>query len=121
MLNAMLETDDGALWFATGFSAEGGISIYDGTTWRTVTKEDGLAGSKVRSLFQDEAGAIWVSSEYNGTVRMAQGALQHLTPEEGLAGWEVKAMLQDSRGNLWLGTELGLTRISHAAWMTLGK
>jgi len=86
-----------------------------------VTKEDGLAGSKVRSLFQDEAGAIWVSSEYNGTVRMAQGGRQRFTPEEGLAGWEVKAMLQDSQGNLWLGTELGLTRISHEAWQALGE
>ena len=121
MLNAMLETEDGALWFATGFSAEGGLSIHDGNTWRALTKEDGLAGSKVRSLFQDESGAIWVSSEYNGTVRMTQGGLQSFTPKEGLAGWEVKAMLQDSRGNLWLGTELGLTRISHEAWIALGE
>jgi len=119
MLNAMLETDDGALWFGTGFSAEGALSIYSGQTWRTLTKEDGLAGAKVRSLFQDNAGTIWASSEYNGTTRMAEGGWQIITPEEGLAGWEVKAALQDSRGNLWLGTELGLTRISHGAWLAL--
>lgn len=120
MLNAVLETGDGTLWFGTGFSAEGALSIIDDGMWRTLTKDDGLAGAKVQSLFQDDAGVIWASSEYNGTTRMAADSWQIITPEEGLAGWEVMAALQDSRGNLWLGTELGLTRLSHAAWLALG-
>ncbi len=119
MLNAMLEDEQGALWFGTGFSAEGGLSIHEGQTWRTLTQEDGLAGAKVRYLFQDVAGVFWVGSEYNGILRMGQDAWQIFTPEAGLAGWEVKAMLQDSSGTLWLGTELGLTRISHEAWLAL--
>jgi ligand-binding sensor domain-containing protein len=133
MLNTMLEAPEGTLWFGTGFSADGGLSIYRTGQWSTLTKADGLAGAKVRSLFQDEAGAVWVGSEYNGILRMAPirqtGSIlpldpptgQVFTPEMGLAGWEVKAMLQDSQGTLWLGTELGLTRISHKAWLALGS
>ncbi len=124
-LNAMLEDDDGTLWYGAGFSSYGGVAIHNGSGWRTLTVDDGLAGAKVRYLFRDAADAIWVGSEYNGIVWMGPdtpaSGWRTFTPKEGLAGLEVKAMLQDSQGNLWIGTEAGLTRISHDAWMQLGK
>ena len=125
MLNTMLETEDGTLWFGLGFSAEGGLTIFRDGAWRSVTKEDGLAGAKVRYLFQDQAGGIWIGSEYNGMLYLGDYDIDSLddgriyTPDEGLAGFEVKAMLQDSQGTLWLGTELGLTRMSYEAWSAL--
>jgi ligand-binding sensor domain-containing protein len=119
MVNAILEDEKGWLWFGTGFSSLGGASIYDGQSWRTITKEDGLAGEKVRSLFLDSASSLWVGSEYDGIALQEEGGWRIYTPDDGLAGWEVKAMLQDSQDNLWLGTEGGLTRIGSSAWRNL--
>ena len=50
---------------------EGGASVFTkvGKKWHLeedLSKTDGLAGEKVRSLFQDSKGIIWMGSEYDG-------------------------------------------------------
>jgi ligand-binding sensor domain-containing protein len=107
------------LWFGTGFSATGGLTRYDGRRWQSFDRDDGLAGPKVRYLFQDQAGVLWVGSETSGIVRMAGEQWPVYSPKNGLAGWEVLAMLQDSEQNVWLGTEAGLTRVDAQAWRDL--
>jgi len=125
MVNAILEDREGALWFGVGFAARGGANRLapdatgdPGSPWMTFTEEDGLAGPKVRSLFEDAEGALWFGSEYNGVARYADGEWLTLEPERGFSGAEIKAMLQTPDGALWFGTESGLTRISAEA---LGK
>jgi ligand-binding sensor domain-containing protein len=110
-VNSITEGPDNAIWFGTGFSSRGGASRFDGETWTTISKEDGLAGGKVRYVYLDTDSALWFGSEYNGIARFDGQSWQIFSPENGLAGWEVKAMLRDSDGTLWLGTENGLTRI----------
>ena len=77
----------------------------------TLTKENGLAGGKVRSLYEDRDGRLWFGSEYDGIAVYTDNRWQVITPNYGLAGWEVKEMVQDSDGVYWLGTEKGLSRI----------
>ena len=119
VVNAILEDRQGLLWFGTGFSSQGGVSSFDGTAWNLLTHEDGLAGAKTRSLFEDARGGVWFGSEYDGIALNDGQSWRTFTPKAGLAGWEVKDMLQDSGENLWLGTENGLTRLSSQAWQDL--
>ena len=114
MVNAILEDREGVLWFGTGFAARGGVSLYDGAQWTALTREDGLAGDKVRSLFQDAAGVMWIGSEYDGIARATGQGWQVLDVKSGLSGMEIKAILQTPQGDLWLGTENGITRITAA-------
>jgi ligand-binding sensor domain-containing protein len=79
-----------------------------------VTRQDGLAGEVLRSVFQDEGGRMWLGSEYDGLAVQSGAGWHIVTPRSGLAGWEVKTMLQDPDGTYWLGTENGLSRI--ASW-----
>lgn len=121
MVNAILEEREGALWFGVGFAARGGANRWEGApgtpgaTWATFTEADGLAGPKVRSLFEDAEGALWFGSEYNGVARYAGGEWLALEPERGFSGAEIKCMAQTPDGALWFGTESGLTRISAEA------
>jgi len=78
-------------------------------------KSDGLAGEKVRSLFQDRDGVYWIGSEYDGVVRWDGDSRQTLTVREGLSGNEIKDWLQDQDGSLWLATEDGVTLIRQKA------
>jgi ligand-binding sensor domain-containing protein len=43
------------MWFGT----EGGVSRYDGTNWKSFTKEDGLVENLVRAILEDRDGNIW--------------------------------------------------------------
>ena len=93
-----------------------------GTNWeidQRLSQDDGLAGEKVRSIFEDQNGTLWFGSEYDGIALNDGQSWRIFTPKTGLAGWEVKDMLQDSAENLWLGTENGLTRLSSQAWQDL--
>ena len=53
---------DGALWFATS----GGVSRYDGTTWRSFTTADGLARNSVNAVLE-------LATERCGSVRLVAG------------------------------------------------
>ena len=75
-----------------------------------------LAGPKVRSLWEDGAGRIWIGSEFEGlAVRLGGRTLRILTTDDGLAGQEIMAIAGTPDGAVWLGTIDGLTRIGPEA------
>ena len=78
-----------------------------------LTRKDGLAGDKVRLIYQDKAGNIWFASEYDGVAVFRDGKrVALLTTADGLAGQEVKKIVQEDSGIYWLATEQGLNRIA---------
>lgn len=118
-ITSLIETSDGYLWAGCGLNDRGGAVrfSFDGENWeidRSLNKNDGLAGEKVRSLFED-LGIIWFGSEYDGLALSDGHAWRTLTLEDGLSDLEIKAIKQDSDGNIWLGTRNGITRINQNA------
>jgi signal transduction histidine kinase/ligand-binding sensor domain-containing protein len=70
------------------------------------TTADGLAGVRIRSLFQSADGHIWVGttvglSEYDGE------RFYNYAGEQGVVGGPINTMAEDGDGNLWIGTDLG--------------
>src|SRR5207247_2149866 len=62
----------GRVWFAEnafGRGGGGGVSYYDGRTWRTFTTADGLASDIVVDILQDERGAMWFATSCTGVSR----------------------------------------------------
>jgi ligand-binding sensor domain-containing protein len=107
----ILEDSRGVLWVATGFANRGGVAKMSRGQWSALTKRDGLAGWKVRSVFEDRQGRLWFGSEYDGVAVLSGGGWRVIPPSAGLAGREVKAVVQDEAGVYWLGTDSGLSRI----------
>jgi len=89
--------------------------------YNTLIKSDGLAGEKVRSIYQDNAGRLWFGSEYDGVTIFDNKAINIYTVDDGLSDNEVKCMFQDNEGNMWLGTRDGITYISSEALIRLKK
>ncbi len=110
-INAIIEDDRGTLWVGTGLASRGGAMFLDGDGWHTLTKADGLAGEKVRSLMIDRSKRLWFGSEYDGIAVYDSPQWRIISPQSGLAAGEVKAMLQDVDGNYWLGTSDGINRL----------
>ena len=53
----LIQERDGALWVATGFANLGGAARLADGAWTRLTRADGLAGEKVRSVYADRAGS----------------------------------------------------------------
>lgn len=124
-INAIVPVGDTEVWVATGFLDRGGVAVFTvgDTGWvtlaRTVSKADGLAGEKARSLCVTRDGTIWVGSEYDGLAYYRNGHWRVLTEQDGLCNNEIKTMAQDAEGNLWLGTRDGVMRLTAAALTAL--
>lgn len=90
----------GNLWFATD---GGGVSRYDGKTFKHFTETEGLCGNYVRAILEDRAGNLWFAtisgiSKYDGV------NFTNYTTKEGLKHNSVWSLTEDKNGNIWLST-----------------
>ena len=87
------------LWIAT----RGGLSCFDGSTFRTFTTEDGLPGNHIHCLFEDAQGHLWIGTD-KGIVHYDGRLFQTIkSPHIG----PVCRILEDRDGTFWLGTVVG--------------
>lgn len=119
-IQALAQDARGAVWAATGLLDRGGTVrlTRSGDQWviaQVFDSQNGLAGNKGRSLLVDQAGGLWVGSEYDGLARQTSTGWEIFTTRDGLSHNEIKVMKQDGSGNIWIGTRDGLTRIDHQA------
>lgn len=114
-VNAITEARDGALWFATGFANRGAASILRDGSWERVSRGSEIDQRKVRTVFEDDEGWIWLGYEYDGAVVFDGSTWHELTADDGLAGDEVKIIRQDESGAYWIGTSNGLSVIDKEA------
>jgi ligand-binding sensor domain-containing protein len=119
-VNAIVALDEATVVVGTGFYERGGAVLFTRTAdgWKpgaTLSVEHGLAGPKVRSMFLDHLGVLWVGSEYDGIAYRRAGRWHTLAREDGLTDNEVKCLAEDADGALWLGTLRGLTVLDRAA------
>ena len=117
-VTGFLELEKGSIWVGTGFYNRGGAAIlsYEEGKYHIkniLKKKDGLAGEKVRSLYQDNLGNIWFGSEFDGIAIMNESNMAILTEDEGLSHNEVLSILQVTDGDMWLGTLDGITIIEY--------
>lgn len=114
------EDDDRGIWCGTGFLDRGGACRFVYKDSKPVLehlmiKSDGLAGEKVRSIFEDSTGKVWFCSEYDGVALFKNGKSILLNVKDGLSDPEIKLGITDSEGNLWLAARKGVTYISRNA------
>lgn len=117
-VNAILQLHDSSVLVGGGMYTKGGGTrfVLENAGWSidsTLSKNnDNLAGEKIRSLFEDSEGRLWVGSEYDGLAILYEAESYILNEKNGLSNNEVKVIAEDSDHNMWIGTRYGITRIS---------
>jgi len=105
---------DGSLW--AGTMSNGLWQVIDGKTPgrkpRLYTAADGLASNKIRSLYEDAAGTLWISTFGGGLAAFRDGTFYRYSARDGLLSDNISHVANDGRGSLWLSTTRGISRVS---------
>ncbi len=94
-------------WFGTW---GGGISRFDGKSWKNYTIKDGLGGNFVNALAFDSKGLLWAGT--NGGASVFDGKTwKTFNENDGLLNNNVFAIAFDKQGNRYFGTWKGLSKM----------
>ncbi len=104
---ALAVDDDGMVWAGTW---GGGLSRFDGKTWKTYTMDDGLPGNHVFMLHIDARKRLWIGTN-NGLATLRDGKFEVMTTADGLFSNRVFSMATSADGTLWVGSYGGVARI----------
>ena len=117
VVTAMLVDRDGLLWVAS----REGLFSYDGylaTAFRSSPDHPGsISDVDVRSLYEADDGALWVSTNTGGLNRRdpVTGEFTQFHHDSAnarsLSSESVYGVTQDASGSLWVGTRNGLNRL----------
>ena len=93
-------------WFGTWGA---GLSRFDGTTWTTFTRNEGLGGNFIHALSIDQEGNLWVGTD--GGLSWFDGTRwRTLTTQDGLMDNNVFSLALNQE-DIWIGTWKGLNRL----------
>ena len=103
---AVLETADGAIWFAT----PNGASVKSPDGWRRYSTADGLPSNDVNTLFEDSARNVWVGTAA-GLAVMHEGRMQSLPGVPALLRASILGLAEDRAGGLWIAATGHVLRV----------
>ncbi|WP_275097276.1 ligand-binding sensor domain-containing protein [Sedimenticola hydrogenitrophicus] len=104
---SLLVDRQGAVWAGTW---GGGLSRFDGTEWKTYTREDGLPSNHIFMLGHERNGRIWVGTS-NGLARWDGEKFRVFTVHDGLYTNNIFSMANAPDGSLWIGGFGGVSRL----------
>lgn len=104
---SILAAPDKTVWAGTW---GGGVSHFDGKSWRNLTTKDGLAGNIVYSMARSPEGVFWFGTDH-GVSRYDGKSWKNFGRKEGLLDDNVYAIALAPGGDVWVGTKKGVVRI----------
>lgn len=85
----------------------GGLSRFDGISFKNFTTKDGLQNNYILALAEDKEGNIWIGSNAGLSKFDGKTFTSISSPEQNLI---VGALLFDAHGKLWMGTNEGIVK-----------
>lgn len=106
-ITAIFEDSKGNVWIG---SKQKGLSLYDGKSFKTYNKENGLNYGSISSVAEDAKGRIWIGTEGGGAFVFDNGKFTNYKVKNGLAADYISLLARDTDNNMWLGTNRGLCK-----------
>ncbi|HEY0555510.1 MAG TPA: two-component regulator propeller domain-containing protein, partial [Thermoanaerobaculia bacterium] len=94
----LLQTRDGRIWVA----ANAGLSVFDGQSFRTYTRRNGVPAEGLSGMAEDRDGNLWVGTRAQGLLRVAHGGFLSYGAGEETGGPGVGEIFEDGRANLYV-------------------
>jgi len=123
MIVALARGSDGTIW--AGLGNEGGDAglVYLRHNELKDFVSPVLDGRKlrVRSLFTDQAGGVWIGTAGDGLYRIAGSRIDHFSAKDGLTDDTVNQIFEDREGCVWVVTPQGLDQFCDLPVLTFGE
>jgi ligand-binding sensor domain-containing protein len=97
------EDHNGDMWAASAHL----FRLHDGKAVRVDTP--GIS-ARIRNVFRDSGGALWIGTEGQGAIRFDGKKYEHYTTQNGLVNNFVRVFMQARDGSIWIATDEGVTR-----------
>ncbi len=126
-INVIVEDRAGRLWIGTGAPRkgdggaddyQGGLSVFDGQTWKSYTQHDGIGHPFVRDIALGTEGKLWLATGKGITCfdpDLGVGR-NYSSDNSALVDDRTTAVAVDSSGAVWAATESGLSRFDGSYW-----
>ncbi|MCP5046514.1 MAG: hypothetical protein GY940_05030, partial [bacterium] len=108
-VEALLTDRNKNLWYATLLAD--GLRKVKGEKQTRYTSKDGLVHNRIRSLFEDSRGRIWIGTN-QGLSCFHQGKFTNYSIKDGLPNGVCYSLLEDNKQNIWIGTAKGVSRFN---------
>ena len=95
-----------------GSGPPGGLARLEDGRFTSFTAADGLAGNRVRTIYEDADGTLWIGTYDDGLSRFRDGKFFNYRTEQGLYNNGVFQILEDRHGNFWISSNKGIYRVS---------
>lgn len=113
----VLQDKNGNIWFSNW----SGAHRYDGKSFTSFSKFDGLASDVVTRIIEDKNGNLWFGGQ-GGICRYDGKSFICLTTKDGLINNDIWSILEDRTGNLWVGTRgTGLYRYDGKSFINFSE
>jgi len=103
-VHAMHQDQRGYFWFAT----YGGVTRYDGGSFRTYTVDEGLRSNTVRAVTEDGAGRLVVGTTGGGICTYLGGRFRCVP---GVDNVEIRAVIAGAPGEIWAAADHMIMRL----------
>ncbi|MDP2386979.1 MAG: two-component regulator propeller domain-containing protein [Bacteroidota bacterium] len=100
IVNAIHQSEEGYIWFAT---QGGGLSRFDGKSFKNYTKDDGLISNDILSIYEDDRHNIWVGT-IEGLSKFNGKTFKNYTEKDGVGHYQIYGINKYSDGNIWVST-----------------
>jgi ligand-binding sensor domain-containing protein len=89
------------------FAAYEDIIRFDGKSFTSIPKQQGMDSFDAFDVLEDSKGDIWIASTHFGLFRANGESLTHFTTDDGLAHNRSMSVYEDKAGNIWIGGQGG--------------
>ncbi len=114
-VEAIAFAPDGVAWFATA----GGVSSFDGKTWKTYSIQDGRYEQDFWSIGVESNGTVWLGSRTNGVSKFDGKNWETFMPGKGMNGnfyYTGLAITPDD--HVWFGNDSVLAGYWRGTWQS---
>ena len=101
-ITAMAQDSSGKIWF--GFDGYG-LTRFDGKSFASFTREDGLCDNTIYDLMTDSRGNLWIGTFFGGVSIYDGKNFVNPTRDGAITGEEAGGFFQDTDGDIWFAAE----------------
>lgn len=84
-----------------------GLHVFEGGAFKTYAQKDGLSSLNVTSIYQDQAGALWITTKEARLYKLKDGRISDYDVRWLAGGPAIASVCEDRWGNIWIADASG--------------